>query len=108
MQALDLRRVLRRRRWGRQCHIHPEVSFLENGLALRADDARVEPEPMHTAHVPRMLDFHAAVDDYVQATLGGNPGTLGADHAELEPECARADAHGFGGNPRHSRWSAEH
>ena len=73
--AIDRPSATRRRTW--------RWRALRNRLALRANDAGVEAEPVHAAHVPRVLDFHAAVNDDVQAAVFGRPRAFGVDHAEL-------------------------
>ena len=43
------------------------------------------PEPVHPAHVARVLNLEAAVHDHGQAAVLGDPRALGVDHAELAP-----------------------
>ena len=57
------------------------------------DPTRVEAEPVHPAHVARVLDFEAAVHDDRQAAVLGDPRCLLVDHAELAPERAGVDLH---------------
>jgi D-arabinose 1-dehydrogenase-like Zn-dependent alcohol dehydrogenase len=80
---------------------------LQGRLTLGADNPGVESEPVHTAHVARVLDLHTAVDDHVQAAVRGGTRALRTDHAELQPQRTGADPHGLFGNRRHCRRGAE-
>jgi hypothetical protein len=42
-----------------------------------------------------MLNLHAAIHDHVQPSLDGDSRALRTDNAELKPEGAGANVHGF-------------
>src|ERR1700743_933181 len=63
------------------------------------DALRVEAEPVHPAHVAGVLHLDAAVHDHRQPAVLRDLRALGVDHPELAPEGARADRHGFPGDP---------
>src|SRR5271163_1623946 len=73
----------------------------------RRNPLRIEAQPMHPAHISRVLDLQAAVHDDVQAAFLGKPRALLVDHAELAPENARVDRDGFPGDRRQRIGSAE-
>src|SRR5437867_11732129 len=54
------------------------------GAASR-DLPGVEAEPVHAAHVSRVLDFQAAVHDDAESAPAADLGALEADDSELEP-----------------------
>src|SRR4029079_4107995 len=74
----------------------------------RGDALGVEAEPVHAADVPRVLDLEAPVHHHGDATLLGDPGALGVDHAELAPQRVRADRHGVAGDLGERVRGAEH
>src|SRR5271167_911888 len=57
----------------------------------RGDPPRVEAEPVHPAHVARVLDLEAAIHDDGNAAILGDPRRLLVDHPELAPERAGTD-----------------
>src|SRR6267378_8102677 len=72
---------------------------LEPGADGR-DALGVEAEPVHPAHVARVLNLEAAVHDHRHAAVFGDLRAVGVDHAELAPEGAGVYRHGV---PR-DRW----
>src|SRR6267378_3050048 len=65
---------------------------LEPGADGR-DALGVEAEPVHPAHVARVLDLEAAVHDHRHAAVLCDLRAFGVDHAELAPQGAGADPH---------------
>src|ERR1700730_2509849 len=81
----------------------PRVGAVDEGLLQPGADGRdalgVEAEPVHPAHVAGVLPLDAAVHDHRQPAVLPGLGALGVNHAELAPEGAGADRHGFPGDP---------
>ena len=74
---------------------------------LRGDLLGVEPQPVHASDVARVLDFNAAIHDYLHASRLRHFHALGADYAKLKPQKCCADCHGFTGDFRYRCWSPE-
>src|SRR5262249_53604118 len=81
--------------------------LLEPG-ADRRDALGVEAEPVHPAHVARVLDLEAAVHDHRHAAFFRDPRGLEVDHAELAPEGTGVDRHRLPRDLRQRVRRAEH
>src|SRR6201989_2227332 len=68
------------------------LRLLEPGADGR-DALGVEAEPVHPAHVARVLNLKAAVHDHRHAAVFGDLRAFFIDHAELAPQGAGADPH---------------
>src|SRR5580693_1282596 len=66
--------------------------LLEPG-ADGGDALGVEAEPVHPAHVTRVLNLEAAVHDHGHAAVLSDPRALLVDHPELAPQGAGTDRH---------------
>src|SRR5215469_15618081 len=71
------------------------------------DSLGVEPEPVHSSGVARVLNFEAAIHDHYKAAILRDARTFFVDHRELAPQALGADGDSVPRDPGERRGGAE-